>query len=276
MQRNLTGKRAILTGASGGIGRALAAELISAGVRVALAARTADKLTALAAELKAAGGDVIAVPTDVTDPDERRHLVDAAVSSFGGLDLLINNAGVGSWGHFADSTEPICRAVMETNFFGPIELTRLAIPHLTNGNQSAVVNVTSMCGRKGMPAWPEYSASKFALVGMSEAWRAEFARFDVDVITIVPGMTNSGFQKNWLRTDGKADLRFDEGMTPGYLAKKIVGAIRANTTELVVGSEARRLLRFNRYFPRLTNWLIARKVKKLYAGSARESKVVKS
>src|SRR5688572_3548229 len=264
MSRDLTGKRTILTGASGGIGRALAAELVKAGARVALASRSADKLNALASDLKAAGGDVIAVATDITNPDDRRHLVDSALTAFGGLDLLVNNAGVGSWGHFADSTPEICRTVMEVNFFGPIELTRLAMPHLTNGNQPAVVSVTSMCGRKGMPAWPEYSASKFALVGMSEAWRAEFARFDVDVVTIVPGMTNSGFQNNWLRTDGKADLRFDEGMTPEYLAAKIVSAIRANTTELVVGSEAKRLLRFNRYFPRLTNWLIARKVKRLY------------
>ena len=264
MTRDLNGKRAILTGASGGIGRALAAELVKGGARVALAARSAERLTALASELKAAGGDVIAVPADVTKDADRRHLVDAAVAAFGGLDLLVNNAGVGSWGHFADSTEEICRTVVEVNFFGPVELTRLAVPHLTGGNQPAVVNVTSMCGRKGMPAWPEYSASKFALVGMSEAWRAEFARFDIDVLTVVPGMTDSGFQNNWLRTDGKADLRFDEGMTPGYLAGKIVAAIRSNKTELVVGSEARRLLRFNRYFPRLTNWLLARKVKKLY------------
>lgn len=265
MRRELIGKRAILTGASGGIGRALAAELVNAGVRVALASRNAENLNELAAQLKAAGGDVVAIPTDITKPEDRQRLIDTTVSRFGGLDLLINNAGVGSWAHFADSTEAICRTVMEVNFFGPIELTRLALPHLTTGNQPAVVNVTSMCGRKGMPAWSEYSASKFALVGMSEAWRGEFARFDVDVLTIVPGMTNSGFQNNWLRTDGKADLRFEEGMTPEYLAAKIMKAIRANRTELVVGSEAKRLLRFNRYFPRLTNWLIARKVKKLYS-----------
>lgn len=264
MSRDLTGKRAILTGASGGIGRALAAGLVKSGARVVLASRNADKLTELASQLKA-HGDVIAVPTDVTKDDDRRNLITATVAQFSGLDLLVNNAGVGSWGHFADSTEAICRTVMEVNFFGPIELTRLAVPHLTNGNQPAVVNVTSMCGRKGMPAWPEYSASKFALVGVSEAWRAEFARFDIDMLTIVPGMTDSGFQNNWLRTDGKADLRFNEGMTPDYLAGKILGAIRSNKTELVVGSEAKRLLRFNRYFPRLTNWLLSRKVKKLYA-----------
>jgi NAD(P)-dependent dehydrogenase (short-subunit alcohol dehydrogenase family) len=265
MSRELIGKRAILTGAGGGIGRAVAAELVKGGARVVLASRDASKLDELAARLKSAGGDVLAVSTDITKPDDRKHLVESAVAAFGGLDLLSNNAGVGSWGHFADSTEDICRTVMEVNFFGPIELTRLAIPHLTNGNEPAVVNVTSMCGRKGMPAWPEYSASKFALVGMSEAWRGEFARFGVDVLTIVPGMTNSGFQNNWLRTDGKADLRFEDGMTPEYLAEQIIAAIRKNRTETVCGSEARRLLRFNRFFPRLTNWLIARKVKKLYS-----------
>jgi short-subunit dehydrogenase len=265
MGRELTGKRAILTGASGGIGRAVAAELAKAGVRLALAGRNADKLNEVAASVRAGGADVVAIPADLTKADDRQQLVESAVAAFGGLDLLVNNAGVGSWGHFADSTEAICREVMEVNFFAPIELTRLAMPHLTRGERAAVVNVTSMCGRKGIPAWPEYSASKFALVGMSEAWRAEFARFDVDVLTVVPGLTNSGFQNNWLRTDGKADLRFGEGMTPEYLAARVVKAIRTNKTETVCGSEARRLLLFNRFFPRLTNWLIARKVKRLYA-----------
>jgi NAD(P)-dependent dehydrogenase (short-subunit alcohol dehydrogenase family) len=262
MRRDLAGKRVILTGASGGIGRATAEALVAAGARVALSGRNADALRDLAGRL---GGDAVAVPADVTNPDDRRRLVDEAVRAFGGLDILVNNAGVGSWGHFATSSEEINRRVMEVNFFGPVELTRLALPHLADGVQPCVVNVTSMCGRKGMPAWPEYSASKFALVGMSEAWRGEFARFGVDVLTVVPGMTDSGFSKNWLRTDGKADLRFDKGMAPAEVAAGIVAAIRRNRTETVLGGEARRLLRFNKFFPRLTNWLIARKVRKLYA-----------
>lgn len=263
MTRELAGKRVLLTGATGGIGRATAEALNQAGARLVLAGRKEADLHALAGRLN----DALAVPTDLTQPDQRDRLVQAAVHGLGGLDILINNAGIGSWGHFSTSTEDIVRQVMEVNFFAPIELTRLAMPHLTNGNQPCVVNVTSMCGRKGMPAWPEYSASKFALVGMSEAWRGEFARFDVDVLTIVPGMTDSGFRDNWIRVDGKADLKFEKGMTPADVAAGIVKAIRTNKTETVLGSEARRLLRFNKFFPRLTNWLIARKVKRLYSSS---------
>jgi short-subunit dehydrogenase len=99
---------------------------------------------------------------------------------------------------------------------------------------------------------------------MSEAWRGEFARFGVDVITIVPGLTNSGFQNNFLRNDGKADIRFEDGMTPEEVASGTIEAIIQNRREVTLGREARRLLRFNRLFPRVTNWLIARKVKKLY------------
>jgi short-subunit dehydrogenase len=264
MQRDLPGKRVILTGASGGIGRAVANELVKSGARVALVARNSEALQAVAGPLRTAGGEVLVVPGDITKAEDRERIVGETVAKFGGLDMLINNAGVGSWGHFATSTSEIMRTIMEVNFFAPVELTRLAMPHLTNGNQPAVVNLTSMCGRKGMPAWPEYSASKFALVGMSEAWRGEFARFDVDVITLVPGLTNSGYENNLLRKEGKADIRFDKGMMPERLAIAIVAAIRNNRREVVFGGEARRLLLFNRFFPRLTNWLIARKVKKLY------------
>jgi short-subunit dehydrogenase len=262
MRRDLTGKRTLLTGATGGIGRATAAELAQAGARLVIAARSGDALADLAGRL---GGEVVSVPCDVTVPADRERLVSTAVASLGGLDLLINNSGVGSFGHFATSTEDVVRRVMEVNFFGPVELIRMAAPHLMSGNQPAVVNVTSMTGRRGMPAWPEYSASKFALVGMSEALRGEFARFDVDVLTIVPGLTNSGFDRNMLRRDGKMNIPFGTGMPPERVAAGIVRAIRRNRRETVLGFEARWMLRFNRFLPRVLNWLIARKVKKLYA-----------
>jgi NAD(P)-dependent dehydrogenase (short-subunit alcohol dehydrogenase family) len=154
MSRDLTGSRAIVTGASGGIGRAVAVELADAGAKVAVVARSADKLEQLAAELRGRGREALPVAADVTKPEDRERLVRTVVDAWGGLDVLVNNAGVASWGHFATSTEEINRAVLEVNFFAPVELTRAAMPHLTNGRDPAIVNVTSMCGRRGMPAWP--------------------------------------------------------------------------------------------------------------------------
>ncbi len=133
--------------------------------------RSESRLQALAASLNRPAADVVVVPTDVTRDDDRQQVLEQAVARLGGLDVLVNNAGVASWAHFADSTEAILREVMEVNFFAPAELIRKAVPILVKGDQPAVVNVASMCGRRAMPAWSEYSASKYALCGLTEALR---------------------------------------------------------------------------------------------------------
>lgn len=265
MRRNLQGKRAIITGASSGIGRALAAELARHGVRLVLAARSAEPLQELARNLTTPAQRALAVLADVTVAGDRERLVQTAVEQLGGIDLLINNAGIASWGHFAQSDEAVMRQVMEVNFFAPIELMRLAIPFLTNGNQPAIANISSMCGRRAMPAWPEYSASKFALSGISEALRGEMARFDIDVILVVPGLTCTDLREHMPRNEGKAQIDFDKGMPADKVAARIVDAIQRNRREVVIGADAKWMLRMQRWFPRLLDRLICRRVKKLYA-----------
>lgn len=260
MKRDLHGRRILITGASSGIGKALAERLAQEGARLALAARSEDKLRELAQSLKT---ETLVVRADVSLDTDRRRLIEEAAAHFGGLDILINNAGIASWAYFANSTEEILRQIMEVNFFAPAELMRLAIPILTRGQQPAIVNIASMCGRKAMPAWSEYSASKYALCGLTEALRAEFARFDVDVLLIVPGLTKSEFSQHFLRKEGRAKIEFDKGMPPEKVAAAIVTALKKNKGELVLGSDARWMLRFNKFFPRLTDWLLARKIKKL-------------
>ena len=260
MRRDLTGKRAILTGASGGIGRALAQALSHAGVRLVLAGRNTDSLERLAAELP----DAVAEAADVTLDADRRRLVEAAVRHLGGLDLLVNAAGIGSFGHFAGSSEDVLRAIMDVNFFAPAELTRAALPHLAKGVQPAIVNVTSMTGRRGMPAWSEYSASKFALVGLGEALRGELVRFGIDVVTVVPGLTNTGFGNSLLRNEGKMAIPFSRGMPPESVAGRVVSAIQKNRREVWLGRETKFVLWFNRFFPKLQTWIINTKVKRLY------------
>jgi short-subunit dehydrogenase len=265
MARDLRNLRILITGASSGIGLAFARQAARLGAKLVLAARSEDKLHAAADSLGVSADDVLVVPTDVTREEDRQNLLDRAVDYFGGLDVLVNNAGVASWAHFADSNEEILRQIMEVNFFAPVELIRQAIPVLVNGRQPAVLNVASMCGRKAMPAWSEYSASKHALCGLTEALRGELARFDIDVLLMVPGLTKSDFPQHFIKTEGKAKIDFKGGMSPDVVAAAMVKSLQRNRTETVVGSDAKWMLRANRWFPRLTDWLIARRVKKLYA-----------
>jgi short-subunit dehydrogenase len=263
--RILAEKRVVLTGASSGIGRALAERLSQAGASLVLASRSADKLEELARSLSNRTAKAFAVPTDLTVAAQRERLIGAAVERLGGIDILINDAGIASWGHFANSDEAVMRNVMEVNFFAPVELIRLAIPHLVNGNEPVIVNVSSMCGRRALPAWSEYSASKFALCGITEALRSEMARFDVDVVLVVPGLTKTNLRDNMARSEGKAKIDFAAGMPPEGVAAKILKAIVNSKREVVIGSDAKWMLRMHRWFPRLVDRLMCRKVKKLYS-----------
>ncbi len=232
---------------------------------MALVARSAERLDAVAGELAALpDADVLAIPADVTVEAERTRMLQAAAGHFDGLDVLVNNAGIGSFGHFGTSSEEVLRQVMETNFFAPAELIRQAIPLLTRGRQPAIVNVSSMCGRLGMPAWSEYSASKFALCGLTEALRGELARFDIDVLLIVPGLTRTDLRANLLHNTGRLKIEFEKGLPPEKVAAAILRSLRKNTTEKVVGLDAKLFLLFNRWLPRLLQRLIARGVRKLY------------
>jgi|SRR5438067_2900101 len=264
MVRDLHSLRLLVTGASGGIGRGVAELAARRGARVALAARSADKLDELARSLTQAGAEAVAIPADVTSEADRQRMLQTVVDRFGGLDVLVNNAGVASFGHFADSTEDVLRQIMEVNFFAPVELIRLAIPLLQKGRQPAVVNVASMCGRRGLPAWPEYSASKFALCGMTEALRGEMARFDIDVLLVLPGLTRSDLGRHLLRNEGRMKINFEDGMPPEEVARGVLDALERNRAETVLGREAVWMLRLQRFMPRLLDRLIERRVRKLY------------
>jgi short-subunit dehydrogenase len=127
-----------------------------------------------------------------------------------------------------------------------------------------VVNVASMCGRRAMPAWSEYSASKYALCGLTEALRGELARFDIDVLLIIPGLTKSEFPQHFLKSEGRAKIEYDKGMPPEMVAAAIVKALVKNRTETWIGRDTQWMLRVNRWLPRLVDYLLARRVRKLY------------
>src|SRR5207302_7396927 len=133
-----------------------------------------------------------------------------------------------SFGHFDSSTEAVVRQMMEVNFFAPAELSRGAVPLLRQGQQPAIVIIASMCGRRGLPAWPEYSASKFALCALTEALRGEMVRFHIDVLLVLPGLTSTGMGNHLLRNEGRMKIDFKQGISPDLVAAKVLAALRNN------------------------------------------------
>ncbi len=255
---NLTGARVLITGASSGIGRALAEELTCYRPRLVLAARSTDQLSTLADAVQSRGAQAIAVPTDVTNPEHRRRLIDRTVEVFGGLDILINNAGIGASGHFSDVTEERLRRIFEVNFFGATELTRLAIPQLKGGRDPMIVNIASVLGRRGVPGYTEYCASKFAMCGWSEGLRAELAGFGIHVLLVCPGLIATEFPSHMLEERFETSWTQGRKMSPTRCARIIIRAIRQRRNEITITLGGKFLRWINGWAPRLVDYYLAK------------------
>jgi short-subunit dehydrogenase len=262
--RPLTDARILVTGASQGIGRALAALAATRGTRVLAVARSAELLDALAEETRARGGTLEILPADVTQADDRRRMVQAAVAAFGGLDVLVNNAGVGATGHLIDAGPERLRAIMEVNFFALAETTRAFLPLLRQGSRPAIVNISSVAGKRALPARSEYSASKFAVQGFSEALRAELAKDGVDVVIINPGLTQTNFSQNMLERKAKMPVDHMRGMTPEQVAAATLRALERGKKEVTLTFQGKLIALVARFLPRLADRFAAAKVRALY------------
>jgi short-subunit dehydrogenase len=255
----------LITGASQGIGQELALQAARQGAQVLAAARSTDLLRELADQGKAENGTIEVLRADVTSPDDRRAMAAAMERHFGGLDVLVNNAGIGATGHFADATEERLRSIFEVNFFGLTEMTRVCLPLLKQGNRPAVVNISSIVGKRGLPGRSEYSASKFAVQGFSEALRGELVRFGIDVLVINPGLTQTNFPKNMLERKSRLQVDHLRGMTAEQAAAATLRAIARGTDEVTFTTQGKLFVAVSRLFPRLVNRIVARRVRKIYA-----------
>ncbi len=259
-RRSLDGLRAIVTGASSGIGRELTRQLAVAGVQVVATARRDDRLRALAEELASARGCVATIAGDVTDPEVRRLACDTAQSRFGGLDILVNNAGIGAMGLFEDADPQRLRRIMEVNFFALVEMTRLALPLLREGAKPILVNVSSILGRRAVPYNSEYSASKFAVHGFSESLRAELARHGIDVLVVSPGTTETEFFDSVIERTGAPGWPEHRAISAAEVARRTLLAMRRGKHEIVPYLWGKVLLGLNRLSPTLVDRLMARYV----------------
>jgi NADP-dependent 3-hydroxy acid dehydrogenase YdfG len=225
----LEGKRAIVTGASSGIGAAIARTLRDAGARVAVGARRTDRLE----------GDVT-LELDVTDPASCERFVDEAVKELGGLDILVNGAGLGlGRDPFWDSTEDDEETVLETNVHGLMRMTRLCLPYIRDGGH--IVNLGSVAGRQAYENGAVYVTSKFAVRGFTYALREDLLGRPIRLTTVDPGLVETEFSKVRFRGDeqkAKAVYEGVEALTPDDIAECVLFAVtrpqRVNIDEIVV------------------------------------------
>ncbi len=198
----------IITGASSGIGLACAREFAQRGAKLALAARSAEKLVEIEHELKANGTEVISVKTDVSVQEDCRHLISETLKAFGRIDILVNNAGISMRAAFQDVDLDVLKQLMDVNFWGTVYCTKYALPSLLE-NKGSVVGVSSIAGFIGLPGRTGYSASKFAMHGFLETLRVENLKKGLHVLIAAPGFTASNVRKAALTADGS-----NQGETP--------------------------------------------------------------
>jgi len=208
MAERFAGKTVLVTGASSGVGAAAARLFAAEGARVVLAARTAGALDAVAKEI---GANALAIPTDVSDPEQIRALVEGTVQATGAIHVLVNNAGYNHRGPVAECDAAELGRIVDVNLRGPILLTRFALPILKQQQRASIVNVASIAGQIPLPEEATYSATKFGLRGFSMALAEELRGSSVRVSIVSPGPIETGFITRDL--DAVPDLVFSQPMS---------------------------------------------------------------
>ena len=253
---------AIITGASSGIGAETAAAYAAKGYAVALAARREDKLQAVAERCRQAGGGediALVVPTDVTRNEQVTALVAAVMDRFGRIDAMVNNAGYGQFGRVHELTERDLRDIFEVNFFGAFFGCRAVAPIMIEQKRGHIFNISSVIGRVGSPFHGSYSASKFALSGLTEAMRIELRPFGVHVTDVCPALTETEFFDHV--RDGEVRQRSDylrrsKKMPPAVIARRIVRRTGKYTPKMVFTAGGRFLIFLATVWPRLADRLM--------------------
>jgi len=258
-RRRLAGLRALVTGGSSGVGRALAVELARRGVRVLATARRADRLAELGrAPLPAAAAPIETLAGDVTDAAVRSRLLDRARAAFGGLDLVVAAAGGGAIGGFRDASPATLRAIMELDFFAPAELVRASLPLLDEGRDPGIVLVGSILGRHPLPLHADYCAAKAALASLAGTLRAELAPAGIDVLLVSLGPTRSEFWDHLL-AGARPAWSAGRPLPAETAATAIVDALERRSPEATPGWAARGFALAARACPWLIDAVVARR-----------------
>jgi len=250
-------KVVIITGASSGIGMALAKEFARRGAYLSLAARNIEVLDELARELMHLGSKVIAVKTDVSVANDCLHLVRTTVKTFGKIDILINNAGISMRALFRDVELEVLKKLMDVNFWGTVYCTKFAYPYLL-ASKGSVVGISSVTGFVGLPARTGYSASKFAINGFLETLRTENLKTGLHVLIAAPAFTATNIRKSALTANGTPQgdtpRQEEKMMSAEKVALHIIKAVKKRKNKIILTFYEGKLTVFvNKWFPSLVS-----------------------
>lgn len=243
---NTSGKSILLTGASRGIGREIALAFAREGNKLTLVGRNEDALEETRAGVEQAGGQAIVAAGDITDAAWRESVVQKTVQTYGGLDIVVNNAGVVSAGLLDDISEEDVNKQLQINLVAPILLTRTALPALRKSGEAAIVNISSIFGLVGMPFYATYGATKSGIGHFGEAMRRELADDGIHVMTVYPSATDTPM----METAGLAEAGFAYD-TPEAVAKALLEGLQADELTVVRDDEnSRGMIDANHRTPR--------------------------
>lgn len=248
---NIQGSTILVTGASGGIGGAIARQLAERGASLILVNRDAARLETFARELTRHGGEITPLAADLGVPGEPARLVETALKRSGRIDILINCAGVQNFGFFAQEAEADIATLFQINTVAPIALTRAVLPHMLQRGSGRIVNLGSIFGSIGFPCFASYSASKFALRGFSEALRRELSGSGVGVTYVAPRFTRTAFNRSAVMRMANA-LKMNQD-DPHSVAAQVIATIERNERERYLGWPEKFFVRLNAILPRLVD-----------------------
>lgn len=255
----MTKKVIIITGASSGIGKALAGAYASPENALVLGARKLNALQQVADELKDKCTDILCLSTDVSKEEDCKMLIDAAVKNYGRIDVLINNAGISMRAIFEDTDLSVLKSLMDVNFWGTVYCTKFALPYLLE-SKGSVVGVSSIAGYKGLPGRTGYSSSKFAMHGFLETIRIENLKKGLHVLIACPGFTASNIRNTALGKDGsqQGESPRDEAemMSAEEVAQHIKKAIFKRKRTLILTGQGKLTVVLNKFFPKLVDKLV--------------------
>ncbi len=262
---SLRGKRVLITGASSGIGRALALEFGRRGATMALAGRNMERLRRTAGRIEAeetSAAPPLVIGCDVTCDDQVRFMVKGCVGSFGGIDILVNNAGTGVYGEGLKTSLDDFRSVMDVNMFGALRCIIEAAPVMRQQKGGLLVNILSVAAIHGVPYLSAYSASKAALLAACQSLRAELARDGISILNVFPNYTETGFFRNE-RKAGGARRPSGPYTSPDVVARAVTKAVESGKDHVVLSAEGKALRFFDWAFPGLVEFVMARIARRL-------------